>query len=425
MGYNYSERQKEIVNSSGKSLTDQITLLNFNVTKSIKIFSIIIRIFICFILYAILSLDVITSLYAIKEAIIPISILTTYFFSIIIILRKVLTLDKAIHTFYDLVYIVLEVIAVYIAILTFPTHDANIYINSLRGFWFVLIILASFAGQWYYGIISSLLVAILNITLIYFYEPIAIEFAKHNFEIETIIPKIQIYAYSIYYLMTGFFIAFPFYIFRKNQTLATEIKLHNIVAQPYYDLSLDDGDTNCSNKYLITKITTSTDIVGADYVSFKCLDKNDNIAALIIGDTIGHGLNRSPGAIIAMSAFHSLVDYDPIKVQKSINKVLTKIDKNSGGKTYCISMLLKENGIIEYAGKVESLRLIKPFKKLKRKFIDLKQYGEILGITDKLKHTRKNSVYMDINDILMIQTDGAVFDSKEDDKTIVMITRKA
>ena len=32
---------------------------------------------------------------------------------------------------------------------------------------------------------------------------------------------------------------------------------------------------------------------------------------------------------------------------------------------------------------------------------------------------------MDINDILMIQTDGAVFDSKEDDKTIVMITRKA
>lgn len=419
LGYNYSKKQKEIANSSNKSLTDQIIDLHFNVTKNIKIFSIIIRIFICFILYAILAADIISNVYSIGNSIVPISILSIYFITIIFILKKILNLNKHISYAYDIVYISLEIFAVYFAILTSPAHLANIYINSLKGFWFILIVLSAFTGNWYYPIFSGLLVAILNMSFLYFYNEVRVDFINHGFDINTIIPKVQVFAYSIYYTMIGFFTSFPFYLFKINQTLVTDFKINAIVAQPYHELSLVDGDI-VADGYLITKITTSRDIVGADYVSFKKLNKKNGIAALVIGDTIGHGLNRSPGAIIAMAAFHSMNDFDPLKVQKSTNQVLLNIDKNYGGKTYCFSLLLKNNGLIEYSGKIEDIRIIR-----NKKQVAVNQAGEILGISEKLKHTKKLQLQLKVDDMLILQTDGAVYNSEEDDKTIVMITRKS
>ena len=72
------------------------------------------------------------------------------------------------------------------------------------------------------------------------------------------------------------------------------------------------------------------------------------------------------------------------------------------------------------SGKIEDIRIIR-----NKKQIPVNQAGEILGISEKLKHTKKLQLQLKINDILILQTDGAVYNSEEDDKTIVMITRKS
>lgn len=194
-------------------------------------------------------------------------------------------------------------------------------------------------------------------------------------------------------------------------------KTLNLIAKTYLELSLNENDTSVG-EYLITKIVTSNDIVGADYVALKAINKNDEIANLIIGDIIGHGIDRSPGAIITMSVFHGMKSTDVLHIQKDINRVLLGINKELGGKTYCLSLLLKKNGLIECAGKAESIILIR-----NKKHFNLKPHGEILGISEHLKYTKKSFIHLNYGDVLMIQTDGAVFENEDDDKTIVMITR--
>jgi serine phosphatase RsbU (regulator of sigma subunit) len=191
----------------------------------------------------------------------------------------------------------------------------------------------------------------------------------------------------------------------------------NLIARAYFELSLNESDT-IVGEYLISKIVTSNDIVGADYVSLKHIYRKDEIASIIVGDIIGHGIERSPGAIITMAAFHSMESNNVIEIQTAINRVLFNVNKNLGGKSYCLSLLIKKNGVIEYAGKAESLALIAKHKRL-----ELKQNGEILGVTENLKYTKRNVVQLGYGDILIIRTDGAVFDDKDDDKTVVMITR--
>jgi hypothetical protein len=292
------------------------------------------------------------------------------------------------------------------------------YANSLKSFWFTLIVLSVFTGKWYYGFYSGFLVALLNASFLFNYENVKRMFFEKGLNLENILPSFQVVVSSIYYFITGAFISCPFYLFEKQQSLAVGARTENIIARPYYELSMKDNDKSVG-EYLVTKIITSTDIVGADYVALKeSVNENDTYGLLIIGDTIGHGLNRSPGAIITMSAFMADLTDDVLKIQESINSVLYKIDKDSGGKTYCLSLALKKDGIIEYAGKAESFKLIKNGKS-----IDLKQNGEILGIENKLTYTMKNVIKLDYNDMLIIQTDGVVFENEEDDKTIVMISR--
>lgn len=373
----------------------------------------------------VLAGDIYTNVYTLEQSYTPLSILTVYLLVILFILRSVIKTDNkkiGLNKFYDFIYLTLEIFAVYFTILTFPNvHDANIYFNSLKGFWFVLVAIGSFSGNWYYSIYTGILVAILNATFYFFYDSIYKELMLKDIDFTKIIPPIQVFVLSIYYIMTGAFIALPFYLFKINKTWIINAKIDNIVAKPYNELSLPDGDTLAGN-YLITKITTSLDIVGADYVSLRQVKKNS--ANLVIGDTIGHGLNRSPGAIIAMSAFQSYNGEDVIEIQNSINRVLFKIDKETGGKTYCLSLNLKNTGVIEYSGKVESLRIIRKNKQKSLKRIEVETHGEILGISEKLSHTKKNTMYLNIDDMLIIQTDGVVFNNEHDDKTIVMITRK-
>jgi serine phosphatase RsbU (regulator of sigma subunit) len=140
--------------------------------------------------------------------------------------------------------------------------------------------------------------------------------------------------------------------------------------------------------------------------------------ALIIGDVIGHGLNRSPGAIIAMAAFKSCYTTDPVYVQETINRVLVDVDKSSGGKAICLSIRLMENGIIEYSGKIDSFTLV---EKENVRSISLSSKGEILGIQPLLLVTEKSVISMNVGDSLYLKTDG--IHDLQDDKTVVIITR--
>jgi serine phosphatase RsbU (regulator of sigma subunit) len=197
-----------------------------------------------------------------------------------------------------------------------------------------------------------------------------------------------------------------------------------IIAQPYYDLSMKDGDIHF-DEYLITKITSSIEEVGSDYVSIKNASP-EGLYNIIIGDTIGHGINRSPGAIIAMAAFKASYSNSPMHILHAINRTLINIDKQSGGNTLCLSILLKKGGILEMAGKAESIKLISPKKKDGRSLTsrDIAVGGEILGASEKLLYTQKVTVNLNEGDLLMISTDGAHYNDDLDDKTIVMITRK-
>lgn len=421
MGYNYLKKQGSDFNSGDKTLKEQLLEISFNTLKRIKIFSLLVRFFVSLLLFVIIAFDIYLGVYDVQHSYVLITILTIYTSTVIYLLHRVKnTFDiTLLHSNIDIIYVTLEILAVYFSIIFFPTHPANMYTNSLKSFWFTLIVLSVFTGKWYYGFYSGFLVALLNASFLFNYENVKRMFFEKGLNLENILPSFQVVISSIYYFITGAFISFPFYLFEKQQSLALGARTENIIARPYYELSMKDKD-KLVGEYLVTKIITSADIVGADYVALKeSVNENDTYGLLIVGDTIGHGLNRSPGAIITMAAFMADLTNDVLKIQESINSVLYKIDKDSGGKTYCLSLALKKDGIIEYAGKAESFKLIKNGKS-----IDLKQNGEILGIENKLTYTMKNVIKLAYNDMLIIQTDGVAFENEEDDKTIVMISRQ-
>lgn len=428
MGYIYLARSALSVSGGHKTLKEQLQIITFDALKRVKVFSLLIRLFLITLLALLLCIDILTGVYTTQQSFPLVILVFVYALFIVFLLRKTLnikTLDL-LENHYDWMYVTLEIFSIYLAILAFPTHAANIYSNSLKGFWFTLIVLSVFTGKWYYGFYSGFLVGALNSTFFFQYEGIQKEFMIHGLYLEKIDPSIQIFVLSIYYILTGAFVAFPFYLFRKYQHIAINIKTENIIAQPYFDLAMKDGDVQF-DEYLITKITSSTDIIGADYVAIKKIKTpKDGKYVLIIGDTIGHGINRSPGAIIAMAAFKAIDSSDPVQVLEAINRALIHTDKFSGGNTLCMCILIKSDGIIEMAGKAESVKLISPkkhgVKHLASK--DIATKGEILGVSDTLRNTKKSTLTLDLDHLLMISTDGAHYQDDLDDKTIVMITRR-
>lgn len=317
----------------------------------------------------------------------------------------------------DFIYVTCEIIAVYFAIITFPTHDANMYSNSLKGFWSVLIVLSVFTGKWYYGFYSGSLVALLNSSLSLFYPKIEKEFSLVGLDLQKIDPFFQIFVWSLYYFLQGALISFPFYLFKRQQSMALNVRTEHIVAGPYYDFSLKDG-SHIIGDYLIIKISSSKDIIGADFVSIKTDPSKKCQGSLIIGDVIGHGLNRSPGAIICMAAFKSTESTDPDIIQKAINRVLLDLDRTDGGKAICLSLRLSENGMIEYSGKIDSLVLVRSKGKVS---INLHCKGEILGISEELIVTETSKIKLNDGDSIYLKTDGT--EDSEDDRTVIIITK--
>ena len=317
----------------------------------------------------------------------------------------------------DFIYVTCEILAVYLAIITFPTHEANMYSNSLKGFWSVLIVLSVFTGKWYYGFYSGALVAILNSSLSLFYFEIEKEFRHAGLDLQKIDPFFQIFIWSFYYFLQGALISFPFYLFKQQQSMALNVRTEHIVAGPYYELSLKDG-SHIMGDYLIIKVSSSKDLIGADFVSIKRDSSGKSQGALIIGDVIGHGLNRSPGAIICMAAFKSSESSDPDCIQKTVNRVLLNLDKTDGGKAICLSVRLLPEGIIEYSGKIDSIIHVSHEGKTS---VSLHCKGEILGVSESLIITETSKIQLKDGDSIYLKTDGT--EDSEDDRTVIIITK--
>lgn len=424
MGYHYLTKQKHNANSRDSTLKEQLLFLSFDTAKRIKVFSLLVRVGISVLLLLVIAADVVAGLYTPAHSYFLVALILAYGTVIYFILRFTLktTVLENLHNVGDLIYISLEIVCVYLAIIFFPTSPANMYSNSLKGFLFTLIVLSVFTGRWYYGLYSGGLTALLNITLIGYYPHIRDSLAIQGVDFEKISPSLQIWVLSVYYFITGGLVSFPSYLFYKQQSLAINARAENIVARPFFELSLPDGDFICG-EYVITKITTTLDTIGADYVAVKVLNKDTDVMSVIIGDTIGHGVNRSPGAIIAMAAFKSSYSHDPKHIQETINRVLFHIDKDSGGKTLCFSMLFKKGGIIEYSGRIDYAGIMTNMGR-DHKAIMLDPHGEILGISEKLKYTKKRTITLGYTDVLVLRTDGDLYNDKNDDKTLVMVMRK-
>lgn len=426
MGYYYLKRDELPFGGSGKTLNEQISIITLETLKRIKIFSLLIRFGIIVLLAILIIVNIIVGDYTIPQFISPMVLLCVYLGMILFFLQRTRKLETipALTNNFDLIYVLLEILGTYIAIVFFPTHGANVYSHSLKGFLFTLIVLSPFTGHWHYGFISGTFVALLNLTLLIPYHSLMVEFENHGLDLLQIDPYVQVWTLSIYYFLTGALVAFPFYLFSKQQNLALNIRVANIIAQPYFDLGLPDGDIVFAD-YLVTKITSSNESIGADYVSLKQTKPSSGYRNMIIGDTIGHGINRSPGAIIAMAAFKGCFSDSPEYILHAVNRALLATDKNSGGNTICLCLLFKKNGVIELAGRAESVRLLSPNENGKATKINCEiiTKGEILGITENLHYTKITQVQMMPDDMLIIQTDGAAYDDSADDKTVVIITR--
>lgn len=424
MGYNYLAREGQTLDSRSQSLKEQLLFLQFDASKRIKVFSLFVRVLISALLLLVIVADVLAGVYQLKHSVVLVVIVLSYASVVYYLLNKAISASKSeeLHNFSDLIYVSLEIVCVYLAIVFFPTHPANMYSNSLKGFMFTLIVLSGFTGKWYYGLYSGGLVGLLNLTFLVFYEPVRVALLQHGLDFERMSPSLQVSVLSMYYFITGGLVSFPFYLLYKQQSLAINAKAENIIARPYFELSLPDGDL-VIGEYVITKITTALDTIGADYVAVKTLNEGPNLFSMIIGDTVGHGVNRSPGAIIAMAAFKSSESQDPKHIQETINRVLFHIDKDSGGKTLCFSALFKKNGIVEFSGRIDHFSVMKNVGR-KHKVETHVPHGEILGISDRLKYTRKSEIHLAYNDVMIFRTDGDLYNDDTDDKTLVMVTRR-
>jgi serine phosphatase RsbU (regulator of sigma subunit) len=209
---------------------------------------------------------------------------------------------------------------------------------------------------------------------------------------------------------------------RRYQDL-TKKDLEDLIHRTFSALSLPDGD-RLIGEYLITKMTTTVDITGGDYVAIKEVPEisSDSLFSMVFGDVIGHGILHSPGAILAMAAFKTKQTHDPRGVQESINRLLLNFP-GIINKCLCLSLLFKKNGIVEFCGRIESMNVLRK-KGGMLEPLALESHGEILGVSSKLKYTKKTEFKMRYEDILVLRTDGHIYDDSTDDKTLVMVTRK-
>lgn len=209
---------------------------------------------------------------------------------------------------------------------------------------------------------------------------------------------------------------------RRYQDLTKE-DLENLISRTSGALGLPDGD-KFIGEYLVTKATTTVDVAGGDYVAIKESfgDSSDTLFSMIFGDVIGHGILHSQGAILAMAAFKSKFNHEPKSMQEAINRLLLNFP-GLINKCFCLSLVFKKGGKVEYCGRVESLSVLRNIRG-KLDTIPLESHGEILGVSPKLKYTKKTEFFMKYGDTLILRTDGHLYKDTVDDRTLVMVTRK-
>lgn len=190
-----------------------------------------------------------------------------------------------------------------------------------------------------------------------------------------------------------------------------------IVGGAYKDIVSDESDL-IHHDYTIYCVTNRPEkFVGSDFFKFDVHE--DNEISLVVGDITSHGLNVSQGALVALTAYNIADKKNPKKVIENIHKALMPIKKEHGGETLALAILLKENGLIIYNGVVDQLKI---FNVDEKKEIQLPTNGTLIGKSAFFKAKENMTYTMNSGDNLIILTDGATNNDREDDKTSIIIT---
>lgn len=415
MGIESSRRNEWNATNSKESLKEQISRLKKEIHTQNKLFAVSFRFFVLIFLFT----AVFDKTYSESEPVSFNSILffslTFYLFYLIYFLKDFFKKDnKPIKGFIKITF---EILLIYFVIWYWPSGRVFIYASSVNIVLSIIILLAPLSGRWWFALYSGTLIAVMHYTLSTIYYPYFLIKFEDSLLIKYL-PEYQHKWYAIYYFIEGVILSFVFYLFFKNQELSFNIKTNSLISKTYFDLCLSDTYDYRYAKYIIKKKSFFPDsIIGADFVAVK--QNRDNSLNLIVGDSIGHGINRSPGAVATMAAFKAIESSNPITILKKLNDVLSQVDYQYGGSALAVVFRLDKAGYIEYAGRLEDFLAIN-YKTLETERIQTQ--GKILGIHKKYDNTQlfKKEINSDI--IYLIQTDGAKNKDEHDDQTVVSIS---
>lgn len=181
-----------------------------------------------------------------------------------------------------------------------------------------------------------------------------------------------------------------------------------IIAKNYHLLVYSDGNSRIGN-YSISKDSTysANDACGAD---FCCIKEIENGLLVIFGDGAGHGIHESMSAILCMTVFNSTITEDPAEMLRRINRILYE----TRNKAYVMCVRIRHDEIY-YCGRIEEATISGRH---------LNTNCAVLGVAEEYDCISKADK-MELGDILLLRTDGAVYSDEYDDQTTVIIHRYA
>lgn len=230
-------------------------------------------------------------------------------------------------------------------------------------------------------------------------------------------------AITTFFYMVGIGILLSIYSYTSNQ-FSKEINdiIHSkTLTGAHKSLTADDGVHLFNEWTVFTTIEAAKDnMIGSDFIGLK--DYGSDGAIGILGDVISHGLDTSQGAFACLATFHSSKTLNPKIHIDSINRVLNKIDREYGGEAHACCFYLGKEGEITLFGGLEIPIAFVNFEQ--NKIINIPLVNFILGKKQNILLYNKITIKLGPEDILVLKTDGWEHQDKDDDKTLVIISRR-
>lgn len=161
--------------------------------------------------------------------------------------------------------------------------------------------------------------------------------------------------------------------------------------------------------------------VGADFVAAKEVDGS---ILVIVGDCVGHGTDASQGAKACLVAFHTPACNDTWSAIQIMHSVLQQVPTIMGGEAFVLALRIFPGGRVIMEGKLEDVRVHTISNEPMEKSLDeeIATYGQLLGRSDTKLESRPAELHLKMDQVLVVQTDGARYKDHTDDQTSVTIS---